>query len=86
MVGPFRCGRSVMTTFATMLFWRGWDGDEPETSPFFFDCPRASRLTLDIGANVGYFALLAPNANPNGHVHAFEPLLKVHERLAQTFR
>ena len=68
---------------ATMLFWRGWDGHEPETSPFFFDCARTSRITLDIGAHVGYFALLAALANPNGHVHAFEPLSKVHERLAR---
>jgi FkbM family methyltransferase len=63
------------------LFWLGWAGHEPETAGLFFDLAGASRVTLDIGAHVGYFALLAALASPDGRVYAFEPLARVRERL-----
>jgi FkbM family methyltransferase len=63
------------------LFWRGWAAHETETTRLFFDLAISSRVTLDIGAHVGYFALLASHANPAGSVYAFEPLAQVRERL-----
>ncbi len=66
---------------ASMLFWRGWDGHEPETVRPFYELARSSTVTMDIGAHVGYFALLASHVNPSGHVYAFEPLPRVFERL-----
>lgn len=65
------------------LFWRGWAGYEPETSPLFYELARSARVTLDIGAHVGYFALLAALANARGRVYAFEPQAMVHARLAR---
>ncbi len=65
------------------LFWRGWAGYEPETSPLFYELAGSARITLDIGAHVGYFALLAALANAPGRVYAFEPLAMVQERLAR---
>jgi FkbM family methyltransferase len=47
----------------------------------FFDLARSARIVLDIGAHVGYFALLAAHANRDGKVYAFEPLPRVYERL-----
>jgi FkbM family methyltransferase len=38
-------------------------------------------VTIDVGAHVGYFSLLAGLANPEGTVYAFEPLAPVHARL-----
>jgi FkbM family methyltransferase len=63
------------------LFWRGWDGHETETARLFYDLARTARVTLDVGAHVGYFALLAAHANPDGRVYAFEPLDRVRARL-----
>lgn len=63
------------------LFWRGWAGHEPETVKPFHELAESARVTLDIGAHVGYFALVASYANPAGHVYAFEPLVRVRERL-----
>lgn len=68
---------------ATAVFWRGWWGHEPETSRHFYELARSARVTLDIGAHVGFFSLLAAFANPAGTVHAFEPLPPVHGRLAR---
>ncbi len=63
------------------VYWGGWAGHESETSRCFWDLATSARVTLDIGAHVGYFSLLAGLANPAGNVHAFEPLGAVHERL-----
>ena len=68
---------------ATTLFWRNWAGHEPETAMAFYARALSSRTTLDIGAHVGYFAVLAGLANPSGRVFAFEPLDRVRERLTR---
>lgn len=66
---------------ASPLFWRGWDGHETETARLFYELAGSARVTLDIGAHVGYYALLAAHANPAGRVYAFEPMPRVRERL-----
>ena len=63
------------------LFWKGWAGYEPETLPLFFRLASTARVTLDIGAYIGLFALLAGYANSEGHVYAFEPLLNLYARV-----
>lgn len=63
------------------VYWGGWAGHEPETAECFWELAASARVTLDIGAHVGYFGLLAAHANPEGTVHAFEPLPVVHDRL-----
>jgi FkbM family methyltransferase len=66
---------------ASPVFWRGWAGHEPESAQVFYELARDALVTFDIGAHVGYYALLAAHANPAGRVFAFEPLPQVHERL-----
>ena len=63
------------------MFWRGWDGYEPEMTPLFWRLATAARVTLDVGAHVGFHAILAAIANDRGSVFAFEPLPQVFERL-----
>jgi FkbM family methyltransferase len=71
---------------SNQVFWRGWTGYEPETSPLFFRLASRARVTLDIGAYVGFFALLAAHANPAGRVYAFEPLPDVLARLQRNVK
>jgi FkbM family methyltransferase len=66
---------------SNQIYWRGLDGYEPETVPLFFRLASRAGVTMDVGAYVGFFSLLAAHANPNGKVYAFEPLPKIHERL-----
>jgi FkbM family methyltransferase len=68
---------------SNQVFWRGWKGYEPETMPLFFRLAQQSKVTFDIGAYVGFFALLAAHANENGKVFAFEPLSSIYQRLQQ---
>ncbi len=66
---------------SNQVFWRGWAGYEPETTPLFFHLATRARVTLDVGAYVGFFALLAGHANAAAAVFAFEPLPGPYERL-----
>jgi FkbM family methyltransferase len=66
---------------SNQVFWRGWDGYEPETTRLFWRLASASSVTLDIGAYIGFHAVLAALANESGAVYAFEPLPVVFERL-----
>lgn len=66
---------------ASRVFWRGFSGHEPETMDVFFPLATDAELTLDIGAHVGFFALVASLANRRGRVYAFEPFDRVRERL-----
>jgi FkbM family methyltransferase len=59
---------------ASLLFWHGLDGYEPETSRtlrFFFE--RATKF-VDVGANCGLYSVLGALWNPNLDVIAFEPV------------
>ena len=66
---------------SNQVFWLGWEGYEPETAPVFFRLASQARVTVDVGAYVGFYSLLAAHANPAGRVFAFEPLPANFQRL-----
>jgi FkbM family methyltransferase len=68
---------------SNQVFWKGWAGYEPETVPVFFRLAARARLTVDVGAYVGFYTLLAALANPEGRVLALEPHPRAYERLAR---
>lgn len=68
---------------SNQVFWRGWTGYEPEITPLFFRLASRARATLDVGAHVGFYSLLAAHANPAGRVYAFEPMPATYARLVQ---
>ncbi len=58
---------------------------EPEETSFFSSCLREGNTVLDIGANIGWFSLVAARAiGPHGVVHAFEPRPVTAKMLART--
>lgn len=66
---------------ARILYWKGFKGYEYETVKLFYGLAEESNTVFDVGANIGYYALLAAIANKQGKVYAFEPVPKVYERL-----
>jgi FkbM family methyltransferase len=66
---------------SNQVFWRGWSGYEPETVPLFFRLATRACVTLDVGAHVGFYTLLAAHANSAGQVYSFEPMPRIHQRL-----
>lgn len=68
---------------SNQVYWRGWAGYEPEMAPLWFHFAARASVVLDVGAHVGFYALLAAHANPKGRVFAFEPHPTVYERLVR---
>jgi FkbM family methyltransferase len=66
---------------STQVFWRGLPGFEPEVAPVFFRLAERSPGTVDVGAHVGYFTVMAALANPAARVVAVEPLVPSFARL-----
>ena len=76
-----RLGRDCGVGLASNLYWHGLAGYEPETSRtlcFFF--PKVKTFA-DVGANYGYYSLLAALWNPKVCVLSFEPVPQICEGL-----
>ena len=71
---------------SNQVFWRGWGGYQSEMTPLFWRLAAQASVTLDIGAHVGFYTVLATTANPSCAVYAFEPLGAVFERLERNIR
>ena len=90
-VGPVRTrlpnGRSMRLWsrgddwVSNQVYWRGWSGYEPEASSLFYELATRSEVTLDVGAHVGFYTLVAALANPRAKVYAFEPVEAARRRL-----
>lgn len=62
---------------ASMLYWKGCAGWEPETLPVFLRLINSGDTVLDVGANTGLFSLLAARRSSSVVVHAIEPVPRV---------
>lgn len=70
---------NVGIIFSTLLWWEGLQGYEPATWKIIKSiAPRCSAF-LDIGSNIGLFAVLASKLSPQLSVDAFEPVPSLHE-------
>jgi FkbM family methyltransferase len=81
-----RIGRDSGLYLASLLFWGGLDSFEPETSRtlrFFF--LRVSTF-VDVGANYGFYSLLAAHWNPHLQVVAFEPVPQIYQGLQRNIK
>jgi FkbM family methyltransferase len=68
---------------STQIFWRGIEGYEPETVPAFYALAERARVTIDVGAYVGYYTVMAALANRAGRVIALEPSPATFDRLVR---
>ena len=66
---------------SNQVFWHGWSGYEPECAGLFYRLAERSSLTVDVGAHVGFYSILAALANSEGRVLAFEPMPGMYVRL-----
>lgn len=56
------------------LFWHGQEGYEMHATPIFLALAGDARVIVDVGANIGYYAMLASLANPRAAILGFEPM------------
>ena len=59
---------------AKVLFWQGFTGFEYNIVRIFVELVQEARVFLDVGANIGYYSLLAAAYNPEIRILSFEPL------------
>ena len=76
---------SINPAVAT-TFWRGLGYIDAETVAVFCERARLADTILDIGANWGYYTLLAGAINPNAKIVAFEPNPFWFEQLKKNIR
>jgi FkbM family methyltransferase len=68
------------------LFWRGFQGFEPECLSVWVAYARQSRVVLDIGANTGTYALTAGAVSQTAQIVAFEPVARIAELARKNVR
>jgi FkbM family methyltransferase len=76
-----RLARDAGIAISSLLFWQGLEGYEPQTSKtlrFFFE---RSATFVDVGANYGYYSILAGLWSPALRVVSFEPVPEIYEAL-----
>lgn len=59
---------------AKVLFWEGYRGFEYDLVKIFIEVVKQASVFLDVGANIGYYSLLASAFNPKLEIVSFEPL------------
>ncbi len=79
-------GRDAGIGLASLLFWHGLDGYEPETSRTLRSLFEHATTFIDVGANCGLYSILGPLWNPNLQVIAFEPVPAIFEKLKKNVR
>jgi FkbM family methyltransferase len=57
-----------------LLYWQGVEGMEYNSVKVFIELAKESKIFFDIGANVGYYSLVASAVNKEIKVYGFEPM------------
>ena len=81
-----RFARDAGVGLASLLFWNGIDGFEPETSKALRALFERAETFVDVGANYGIYSILGGVWNPALRVIAFEPLTAIYEGLKKNVR
>lgn len=64
------------------IFWKGLEkGWEPVSMALWIELCKTARVVLDVGANTGVYALAAKTINPEAEVFAFEPIVRIFDKL-----
>jgi|GEM_PF-1193391 len=71
---------------STQAFWKGYTGYEGASVQLFYHLSKRAKGIVDVGANVGYFTLIAGKANPSAKIFSFEPVETICERLKRNVR
>jgi FkbM family methyltransferase len=71
----------------TLRYYDSVKAHEPATTKIFKEIVKRGDTVLDIGANIGYFSLLARTlTGPTGIIYAFEPELKNYDYLVKNIK
>lgn len=74
----------LSSAFAPHLYWAGLPAFEPDLVPSFLARIGTARRFVDVGANFGFYSMLAAAVNRSVEIHAVEPNPAMAELLAET--
>lgn len=77
---PIHFPRNVGFNYISGIYWQGLDGYEPEMWRVMRHYLKTARHFLDVGSNIGFYAVLAKKINPALTVDAFEPVPALYEK------
>src|ERR1035437_1283211 len=64
------------------IYWKGFnDGWERVSTNIWAKLCLNSEIIFDVGANTGYYSLIAKSENPKSKVYAFEPIGRIFNKL-----
>lgn len=66
---------------ANQLYWCGYKSRQHQTTSVFCMFAKRASSIFDIGANIGFYALLAGAIKEKGSIFAFEPVSRIFELL-----
>jgi FkbM family methyltransferase len=85
-IPPFKMVTNPTNAVTKYLFWGNVEGFEYHAVKVFMRLVRQSKVFFDIGANIGYYSLLAGKINPESEVFAFEPMPSAFDFLQQNIQ
>ncbi len=84
--GCMTIARDSGVGFASLLYWHGLEGYEPETSRCLRALFARAATFIDVGANCGFYSVLGALINPGLRVIAFEPVPEIFAGLKRNVR
>tara|TARA_Y100001934_G_scaffold271334_1_gene357713 strand:+ start:2596 stop:3378 length:783 start_codon:yes stop_codon:yes gene_type:complete len=69
-----------------IVFWHGIDAFESTTMVWWKKLSTQSKYIFDIGANTGFYTLIAKSLNPNAEIYAFEPIKRIYSTLDKNIK
>lgn len=86
-IPPFKMKTNPTNAVTKFLFWGNVEGFEYSSVRIFCELVKESKVFFDIGANIGYYSLLASSIrNKRIEVFAFEPMPSIYECLNQNIQ
>ena len=77
---------NATSNLVRLLFWYGIKGFEYDEYKIFSQVIKSANVLFDIGANLGYYSIVAKKFNPQLQVVAFEPFPSVYNYLKINLR
>lgn len=71
---------NVGVNYASLIFWNEEEGYEPDTWRALHPLLKNAKHFIDVGSNIGFYAVLARKINPGLRVDAFEPIPSIFRR------